>query len=111
VPHFIVGHLTIGSESFSGIGSHARRIDHIRQRLSRSDLFSQLGKIIKDAQWAATESITEDIRNGLQTEFDSFLLDIQSVLCEENEMSESQRYPEVASRIQHMVDSLAQSLE
>jgi hypothetical protein len=68
-------------------------------------------KAVKNAQLDAVKSFLDKTRTGLQAEFDYLLLDIQSVVCEEGEVSESRRYPDTASLVQLQVEGLTQALE
>ncbi|KAF2496947.1 hypothetical protein BU16DRAFT_616988 [Lophium mytilinum] len=98
-------------QSEYGTGSDRRRKAHLQQRLAGTTLFSELKRTIKDAQWEVTDNAVEDIRTGLQREFDSLLQDIQSIVGEEGEVSESQRHPDTARRTGLLVETLAQELD
>ncbi|KAF2801711.1 uncharacterized protein BDZ99DRAFT_528183 [Mytilinidion resinicola] len=98
-------------QSESGTGSDRRRKDHMRQKLSGTTLFSKLKRTVKDAQWEVIDEAVENIRTGLQREFDSLLRDIQSIVGEEGEVSESQRHPDTARRTGLLVEHLAQDLD
>jgi hypothetical protein len=96
---------------FVGKGVDARRKGYMRQRLSGPSLFHELRKMVKNAHQEAVESFLNETKNGIQTEFEHLLLDIQNVVCEEGSVSESQRYPEIASQLQSQVEVLTQALK
>jgi hypothetical protein len=83
----------------------------MKQRLHGPNLFLELRKIAKNAHREAVKSFIEKTRAGLQAEFDLILLDIQNVVCEEGEVSESRRYHETASQAKLQVEALAQALD
>jgi hypothetical protein len=94
-----------------GTGSDSRRKNHLRRRLSGPALFLEIRTLVRENQMEVTNSFIEEITNGLQSEFDQLLLDIQCVVSEEGEVSESRQYPEAARRIQDLVNDLVQGLE
>jgi hypothetical protein len=66
--------------------------------------------MLRGAQQEVVRSLIDEIQNGLQAEIGHLLVDIQNVVCEEGEVSESRRYPETARNMQRLVDDLAEEL-
>ena len=93
-----------------GRGSDARRKEHMRLRLSKPALFLELRELLREAQKEFFLTFFDRISSEVSAELDLLVADIQTVVCEEGEISESRQYPEIASSMQRSVDRLAQEL-
>ena len=93
-----------------GRGSDARRKEHMRLRLSKPALFLDLRQLLREAQRDFFVTFFDRISSEVSAELDLLVVDLQTVVCEEGEISESRQYPEIASSMQRSVDRLAQEL-
>lgn len=76
------------------------------RRLSDFQLIPQFRHTIERAQWKAIDAAIGVIERGMEAEFDSLLRDLRNSAVAEGEISESQRFPEIADAIVTRLEGL-----
>jgi hypothetical protein len=94
-----------------GNGSHARHTRLVRETLTGPAVFREIHRLICTSQDNAIYTFFQQLMHELNKEFELLETDIQSVVCEEGQVSESQRYPKTAAAVLDLAKKLAMDLK